>query len=214
MKGAKSLLDSLLQSGGEMGKKAKETWDEQSTGTKGAVAGGLLGVLLGGGGRGGLGGVARVGGAALIGSLVSKAYADWQAGKLGAGGDDAMSGLIADQSDDHATRLLQAMIAAAKADGHVTDEERARISGQLLKLGLGDDARAMIETELAAPLDVGRVADLAKSPEEAAELYAASLLVVDREGAAEQGYLAMLAARMRLDPALVAQLHARVETLA
>lgn len=217
MKGAKSLLDSLMQGSGEMGQRAKQAWDGQSTGSKGAIAGGLLGVLLGGGGRGGLGGMVRVGGAALIGSLASKAYADWQAGKA-AQADDRddlpMPSLLTDESDDHATRLLQAMVAAAKADGHVTDEERARISGQLQTLGLADDARALIEAELAAPLDIGRVANLASTPEQAAEIYTASLLVVDPEGAAEKGYLAMLAARLQLDPALVTHLHQRAATLA
>ena len=39
-------------------------------------------------------------------------------------------------------------------------------------------------------------------------VYAASLLAVDPEGAAEKGYLAMLAARLHLDAGLVAHLHA------
>lgn len=230
---AKSLLDSLMgqvsqatsgQGAAGIGQKAKEVWGSQSTLGKGAIAGGLLGVLMTDSGRKLLGAGVQVGGAALIGGLAYKAYSDWQAGKSVA----ADAGPVAlpapegtrflpsdaGQANDLAARLLQAMVAAAKADGHVTTMERARIDGQLATLGLEAEASAMIAAELDAPLDPGRIAGLARSEEEAAEIYAASLLVVDPEGAAEKGYLAMLAARLKLDPGLVAHLHARVASLA
>ena len=44
----------------------------------------------------------------------------------------------------------------------------------------------------------------------AAEIYTASLLAIDIDNAAERGYLAMLAARLRLDDALVAHLQQTV----
>ena len=233
MLNAKSLLDSLTSglgqvTGGKDAKgltdKAKETWSAQSTLGKGAIAGGLLGVLLTQGGRRLLGAGLRVGGMAAIGGLAYKAYEDWKAGK-DASAEVGPIGLPSpqgteflpddpDAADDLATRILQAMIAAAKADGHVTPDERARIDGQLANLGLEDEAAALIAAELDAPLDVGRVAALARNEREAAEIYAASLLVVDEEAPAEKGYLAMLAARLGLDPALVAHLHAKAAQLA
>jgi uncharacterized membrane protein YebE (DUF533 family) len=100
------------------------------------------------------------------------------------------------------------MIAATKADGQVTPAERANIIAHLPQLGLGPEAQAMIQAELDAPLDFNQIAALARSEAEAAEIYAASLLAVDPEGAAEKGYLAMLAARLHLDAGLVAHLHA------
>lgn len=233
MLNAKSLLDNLMGSlssatGGLDAKgltdKAKDAWQDQSALGKGAIAGGLLGILLTGGGRKLLGTGAKVGGAALIGGLAYKAYEDWKAGKSVSAEDGPISlpkpdGTVflpadADAADDLATRILQAMIAAAKADGHVTVDERARIEGQLANLDLGEAATAMISAELDLPLDVGRVAALATSEEEAAEIYAASLLVVDEDAPAEKGYLAMLAARMQLDPGLVAHLHAKAAQLA
>ncbi len=232
MLNAKSLLDTLMggltkASGGEgvtgLADKAKGAWSEQSTLGKGAIAGGLLGILLTNGGRRLLGASAKVGGAALIGGLAYKAYEDWKAGKSTTAADGPISlpkpdGTAflpddADAADDLAMRLLQAMIAAAKADGHVTADERVRIDGALNTLGLGDEATALIAAELDAPLDVGRVAALARTQEEATEIYAASLLVVDEEAPAEKGYLAMLAARMQLDPGLVAHLHAKAAQL-
>lgn len=234
MIGAKSLLDSLLgqvgsltqgQGAGGLGDKAKTAWNNQSGLGKGAIAGGLLGILMTGSGRKLLGTGVKVGGAALIGGLAYKAYEDWKAGKSASEAPagpmalpqpDGTAFLPIDpiQANDLSARLLQAMVAAAKADGHVTPDERARIDSQLATLGLGAEASAMIAAELDMPLDAGRIAALARSEEEAAEIYAASLLTVDPNGPAEKGYLAMLAARLNLHPGLVAHLHAKADQLA
>lgn len=229
---AKALLDGLMGqvagaggagAGGarDLAGKAKGAWDGQSPLAKGAIAGGLLGLLLAGGGKKMLKTGAKVGGAALIGGLAYRAYEDWKAGKAAQAAPaplpapEGTAFLPSDPvaADDLATKLLQAMVAAAKADGHVTGEEHARITAQLAQLGLGAEAERLIAAELDAPLDPGRIAALADGEAEAAEIYAASLLVLDPEGAAEKGYLAMLAARLRLDPALVEHLHARVAAL-
>ncbi|MDT8854635.1 tellurite resistance TerB family protein [Paracoccaceae bacterium Fryx2] len=233
MKDAKSLLDGLLGGLGQgsgaglggMATKAKGAWDGQSGLTKGAIAGGLLGILVGGSGTRKLAGSAlKVGGAALVGGLAYKAWQDWQAGKSAGAPETGPLALPAPEgtaflpsdpfaANDLSQRLVQAMVAAAKADGHVTKMERSRIGIQLDQLGLGAEAHALISAELDAPLDVGRVAALARTPEEAAEVYAASLLVVDPEAPAERGYLAMLAARLQLEPGLVEHLHARAAAL-
>lgn len=225
MLNAKSLLNSLLANANQMtggqgarglADKARGAWHDQSTLGKGVIAGGLLGVLMTGGGRRILGTGLKIGGMAAIGKLAYRAYEDWQQdkGRLALPAPEAdFLPTDADRADDLATHLLQAMIAAAKADGHVTPEERARIDGHLANLGLEDEAAALIAAELDAPLDVGRIAALATNEAEAAQIYAASLLSVDPEGAAEKGYLAMLAARLRLDPALAARLHEQAARL-
>jgi uncharacterized membrane protein YebE (DUF533 family) len=225
MLNAKSLLDSLLggvsqATGGQSAKgladKAKGAWDNQSAVGKGAIAGGLLGVLLTSGGRRLLGTGLKIGGMAAIGGMAYKAYEDWKKGQgataLPAPEEEFLPA-DADRADEMATHLLQAMIAAAKADGHVTAEERAKIDAQLGNLGLEDEAAALIAAELDAPLDVGRIAALAKTEAEAAQIYAASLLSVDPEGPAEKGYLAMLAARLQLDEGLVLRLHEQAARL-
>ena len=211
------------QNVGGLASKAKTTWGNQSTLTKGAIAGGLLGVLLSGNARRLVGTGVEVGGAALIGSLAMKAFSDWQSGKQAAAAPanaappplPSASGtafLPTDpaQAEDLSHRLLQAMVAATKADGVVTPEERTAIDAHLADLGLGAEAEDMIRAQLDKPLDIGEVAALAQNPQEAAGVYTASLLVVNRSGAAEKGYLAMLAARLQLDPTLVAHLEATV----
>lgn len=136
----------------------------------------------------------KIGGMAAIGGLAYKAFDDWKNGRSSSDGTAAlpkpegtefMPG-DADAADELATRILQAKIAAAKSDGHVTSEERAAMDGQLGAIGLGEEARAMITVELDAPLDVGRIAALARTEAEATQIYAASLLVVDQENAPEK----------------------------
>ena len=230
---AKSFLDSLLggvkdltngQGANDLLGKARGAWDGQSTLTKGAIAGGLLGVLLSGNARRLVGSGVKVGGAALIGGLAYKAYEDWKNGKAATTSTEGPLALP-EPSDDFlpqdaaaaenlSHRLLQAMIAAAKADGQITAQERARITDTLPQLGLGEEASALIAAQLDTPLDIGAVAALAETQQEATEIYAASLLAIDPDGAAEKGYLAMLAARLNLDPGLVDHLHARARDLA
>ncbi len=221
---AKSLLDSLTSGQGLQGlaDKAKGTWNNQSTLGKGAIAGGLLGVLLTGGGRRLLGTGLKVGGAALIGGLAYQAYNDWKNGKdpkaatpEALPAPDGTGFLPADEAAANAlaVKLVQAMVSAAKADGHVTPDERARIDEALDRGGLEAEAAALLRAELDAPVDVRRIAALATTEEEAAEIYAASLLVAGEQSLEEKGYLAMLAAALNLEDGLVKHLHARAATL-
>lgn len=208
MPGLSTLLTSLTNSLTDLAQgqnvsaltdKARSTWISQSSATQGAIAGGLIGLLLSGNARKLVGAGASVGGAALIGSLAMQAYAAWQA-----------ENAPAEPPQDMSHRLLQAMVAATQADGVVTDAERAAITAQLKALNLSAEAEAMIAAELDRPLDIDRIAALASTPEEAASLYTASLLVIDRSRATEQAYLQTLATRLKLDPALVQHLEANV----
>lgn len=224
MNGAKSLLDGLLGglggSGGLGGiaEQAMKTWSSQSRTTQGAIGGAVLGTLFTKGGRQVLGPGAEIGGAALVGALAMKAFAAWQTGSAASTTaaapmpDPAGTTFLPHDpvaADDLAARLLQAMIAAVKADGTVSDAERAAVTAQVTQLKLaGNDASAVIAEEMAAPLDAGRIAALARTSEEAAAIYTASALVVNRNGPSEKGYLALLAARLGLDAALIDHLNA------
>lgn len=115
------------------------------------------------------------------------------------------------EQQDLSRGILRAMIAAAKADGHIDGVEQANIFAAMDKLELDADDKAFVMDELRGPLDVDAVAREARNPEQAAELYAASLLAIDVDNAPERGYLAMLAARLKLDDALVQHLHTTVE---
>lgn len=229
----RSVIDALLKGLGDianaeniggLANQAKHTWDSQSPMVKGAVAGALVTALLTRDGRRVLGAGAGAGGAALVAMLALKAWRNWKAGAaLGAAGDEVLpdplgtSFLPADPeaAADLSHRLLQAMVAAVKADGTVTDAERAAVNAEVEKLKMaGGTATDIIAQEMNAAPDPGRIANLAHSPEEAAAIYTASALVVDRNAPAEQGYLTMLAARLGLDKDLVAHLDASVAAAA
>lgn len=190
----------------------------------GALAGGLAGLLLGGKKPRKLAKSAlKVGGVALVGGLAYKAWQNWQANNPPAAPTDAAPApppsdtaflpSSTTEQEDLSRTLMRAMVAAAKSDGHVSIEERQRIAQQLEGLNMDADDRAFLEDELSKPLDVDAIARDAKNPEQAAEIYAASLLAIDPEGPAERGYLAMLAARLKLDPKLVDHLHAQTAAI-
>ncbi|NBN65390.1 tellurite resistance TerB family protein [Pannonibacter tanglangensis] len=109
-------------------------------------------------------------------------------------------------SQQVAVTLLSAMIAAAKADGHIDAEEQGRIFDKMDEAGLDTAAKAFLMDELRAPLDIDRIVRLATTPETAAEIYAASRLAIDPDHPAEQAYLQMLAARLNLEPGLITEI--------
>jgi uncharacterized membrane protein YebE (DUF533 family) len=193
----------------------------------GALAGGLAGLLAGTrtGRKIGINALAY-GGTAVLGGLAYKAWRDWHSGKPAI---SPQTTIAADQSvlplpppdspflpqpgqeADFSRALVRAMIGAAKADVEIDARERQRILERAEELRLDAEMRVFVLDELAGPLDFDEITAPAVSPETAAEIYAASLLAVDLSGAAEQGYLSMLAARLKLEPGLVEHLHANVE---
>jgi len=106
--------------------------------------------------------------------------------------------------------LVRAMIAAARADGRLDAQESQAIFQRIASLELPPDDQALLVKEMGRPVDMDAIVNSATSPEVAAEIYIASLLAVDVDTPAEQSYLAMLAARLNLDPDLVAELHRQV----
>lgn len=178
----------------------------------GALAGGALAVLLGtGAGRRVAGTAATLGGVAALGKIAADAYATWQA-RQGAGEAAAGAPIVAldgEAAEQRGRLLLRAMLAAARADGHIDSAERARIQRLTMQLGLDDELRLMIDAELARPLDLAELAAGAGDPAAATEVYLASLAVIDLNHPDERAHLDQLAAALGLDPALAAELEAR-----
>ncbi len=106
--------------------------------------------------------------------------------------------------------LIAAMVTAAKADGQVDEAEKGRLLARLEEVGAGEEERAFLAAELEKPLDLDALVARVEGPVQAAEVYAASAAVIDADTLAEQGYLALLAARLELSAELVRDIHARV----
>jgi len=202
----------------------------------GMAAGGLAAVLLGTkGGRKMAKSAVKLGGLAMLGGLAYKAYNDWQATK---GGNSTVSqGEAADAAgnmknitpkaegtpflpapeakrNELAIKLLQAMIAAAKADGHIDAAEQQRIFSKLDETGLSTEEKGFLMDELRRPLDIDAIVKLASNDAEAVEIYAASCVAIDPDHPAEQAYLSMLAARLNLAPDLKAGIEQEVAAAA
>ncbi|MGB9092428.1 MAG: tellurite resistance TerB family protein [Pseudomonas farsensis] len=218
----RGLLDQLLKSGQEM------LGNQLNKGSKPAAGGGLGGLLSGAGGGAlaagamGLlmgnkkarkyGGKALTyGGLAALGVLAYKAYGNWQA-RQGTGNHEpqTLDRVPVAQAEQHCQAVLRALVAAAKADGHIDDRERALIEGEFTRLDSDRELQGWLHAELNKPLDPAEVARAAQTPEMAAEMYLASVMMVDQENFMERSYLDELARQLRLAPALRQELESQV----
>jgi uncharacterized membrane protein YebE (DUF533 family) len=187
----------------------------------GAALGGLGALILGtGAGRSLAGSAVKLGGLALIGGLAYKAYQNYQHGQppltgAKAGAPQALlaapdgSGFEAKAtSNDDATLLLRAMIAAAAADGRVDAAEQNKILSGFGKGDLDADARQFFARELEHPATVDELAEACSSPEEGVKIYTAARLAVDVDSDEEHEFLAALADRLGIDDSLAAHIDA------
>ncbi|MPR03149.1 tellurite resistance TerB family protein [Pseudomonas sp. MAFF 212408] len=228
----RGLLDQLLKSGQDMlqNKAGGQRKSDDKGALGGLLGGGGLGSLLGGAGGGALasgamglllgskkarkfGGKALTyGGLAALGVIAYKAYGNWQAQQANAphGEPQTIDRLPPAQVEQHSQAILKALVAAAKADGHVDARERALIEGELTKLDSDSELQSWLHAELNKPLDPADVARAAATPEIAAEMYIASVMLVDEENFMEKAYLDELARQLKLDPGLKAELEKQV----
>jgi uncharacterized membrane protein YebE (DUF533 family) len=214
---AKLMLDQFVQTAQGMGVNAASLQQKAGILSNPLVAGGgglLAGLLLGNKKVRKIGGkVAVVGGAAVLGAIAFNAYRNWQANKNQPSGFPAQNiqqpqQVVLDFDDlppsvqeDNSRAMLTAIIAAAKADGHFDQRERQIIHEQTAKIG-DPETTAWVQQEIRKPLDVDEIAALATSPELAAEIYLASLIVIDEQNEREKTYLNSLAEKLGLEPQL------------
>lgn len=182
----------------------------------GALAAGALGLLLGNKSARKLGGKALTyGGLAALGVIAYKAYGNWQEQQRAGSAQpriepQTVDRLPAPQAELHSQAILKALVAAAKADGHVDAKERQLIEEQIGALANDPELLRWLDAELNKPLDPAEVARAASTPEMAAEMYIASVLMVDEEHFMERAYLEELARQLKLEPSLKAELESQV----
>lgn len=220
----KSILDQLLSSGKEIVSQGKELAEEKlgvpADGEnrtamlaglgKGAAVGGVLALLLGTRGGRRLGGTAvKLGSLAAVGGIAYTTYQKWQTSQSGAKEfGTSVDQLLNTEANDRSLAMVKAMIAAAKADGHLDANEVASIRDQVSKLDLDEEFAKLVDEELERPLDAKAIADLADSPAAAAEIYLTSLMVIDVDTVQEREYLDQLAGHLGLPQQYVSELEA------
>lgn len=186
----------------------------------GAIAAVLLGTGLG---RSLTGSAVKVGGAAAVAGLAYKAYQNYQEGKAASVEAASTQEVLPPPTNsdfdisktgidnEFGVVLVRAMIAAARADGHIDDDERARITEKLAMSGVDADVASFVRAELAKPVDMDGLVNQAHSEAQKVELYTASRLAIDPTSRAERGYLDMLAGRLALPDALIDHIEATIQ---
>lgn len=189
--------------------------------TGGALAGGVLGLLLGGGGAGKM---MRYGGAAALGAMALQAYQNYQQQQSGRAYASSAASTPLAAALPHAKpaadgnpfelALVRAMIGAAKADGRIDATEQRRLFAEVERLGLDAEAKAFIFDLLTQDIDVTSLVSAVSTEEQAAELYLAARLAIDLDEPAEREFLDELAAALKLPPGLRTRLDAAPDTAA
>ncbi|WP_345795103.1 tellurite resistance TerB family protein [Thauera sp. JM12B12] len=181
-----------------------------------AGAGDALGELLGGLLGGGRARSGRTGGSAgmtILATIAMAALKNWsdnhRAQSAIAPESAGFSAPELETMTTPATEALvvRAMVAAAKADGEVGEDEVQRIVGRLGADGLSEEERQFLVAELRRPLDLRALVAEVPNQMVAAEVYAASLLAIDLDTPAEAAYLRELAGALGLDGATLSRLH-------
>lgn len=163
---------------------AKSMSDMAGKGNEAAMAG--LGQLM-----------AAIGGAQAAGATQVSAMIDSMTGTTAASA----------ATEANARLMIRAMIQAAKADGTIDADERAKIMAALAEST--PEERAFVEAELAAPVDpVALARDTAE--EARAQVYAAAASTVKLDGEAEEQFLSTLATSLGIDPAERARIDAAI----
>ncbi|WP_243054762.1 tellurite resistance TerB family protein [Pseudomonas sp. BP01] len=216
------LLEQLLRAG--QGSRAREgnsglPWQNGLGGL-----GGLLGGLLGGRGGGSTGGLPQgrsTGGTnfaalASLGMMAFQAYQSWQRSQAAAPQQAlrTVDQLAGPEAEDHSHAILRALIAAAKADGRIDPQEEQLIYAEIKRHTSDPQLQQWLDDEVSKPLDVAEVAQSAHDPAMAAEMYLASVMLMDDQQDAERAYLDELAGALQIDPALQVHLEQQAKATA
>ena len=223
----RGLLDQLLKSGSDLlngGAAGQPAAQPQQSATSpvgsllaGAGGGAAISLLLGSKKARKLGGKAVVyGGAAALGVVAWKAWQNYQRGQSVPpvqSEPQTIDRLPAPQAEQHSQAILRALIAAAKADGHIDQREREMIDAEIARISSDPTLLQWFDRELQKPLDPADVAAAADTPALAAEMYLASLLMIDQQSFMEKAYLDELARQLDLPADLRSELEAQAFSL-
>lgn len=195
---------------------------ENNPGMATAGLGGLASVVLGtGAGRSLAATAAKIGGLALIGGLAYSAWQNAQAGRNPQSPSEpqqitaapAGSGFEPEAAtNESATLMIRAMIAAAASDGEIDAAERALILGSLQQAGFDAAANDWLQNEMANPASIEDLAgEVDGSQELASQVYTAARLAIHPDKRAEQKFLLNLSSALGLPDEVVAHIDASTD---
>ena len=188
---------------------------------KSLLGGGAMGLLVGSKRGRSMGGKAlKYGAIAGVGVLAWKAWQSSQAAKNGnaqqntaqnAPEGERVEVLSGEYQERRSLELLQAMIMAARADGHIDQQEQALITEQIDALGADQEMHNWVEQQLKAPLDAQALAREADSPQAAREMYLISVAVTDDQNPMERAWLDQLGNALNLPKEMTDELERQAQ---
>lgn len=170
----------------------------------GAALGGILSMILG---RSGGASLAKLGSLAVLGNLAYQAYQNYQKSQQSSQpniSENAFDVLNSSTYIDTGELILRTMIAAAAADGEITEDEKQTIANEA---GNNPELAQWIAQEIQNPISINEIARLVGNDTAlASNVYLAARLVSKDLSRKEIIFLADLAKALGLDDALVEQL--------
>ncbi|MFC3395231.1 tellurite resistance TerB family protein [Brenneria rubrifaciens] len=195
-------IQGLLNSGSKQGSQRQGGSKGNNLGDmlKPAAFGGLAGVLMSNKSArklmGSLGKNALIiGGSAAVGVVLWNQY---KKRVRDTHQDDPQFGVQSSSDNARTRRLVQALVFAAKSDGHIDEAEKQRIDENIQQLQLGSEAQQWVQDAIAKPLDPELLAKDVKNEEEALEVYFLSCAVIDIDHFMEKSYLDALATSLKI----------------
>ena len=177
---------------------------------KGAIATAVIVGLLGTkGGRSLTGTAIKVGGLAALGTAAYKGYQDWQNKSKQPNADSVspIHQLDGEEADSRGLLLIQAMVAAANADGKLDDDESAMLKREVLGMNLARDLFEVVAEIIDQPLTAAELANKVGDEATASEVYMAAKILIDENSSeVEIRFLADLISGLGLSDDLVAEL--------
>ena len=170
----------------------------------GAALGGILSMILG---RSGGASLAKLGSLAVLGNLAYQAYQNYQKSQQSSQpniSENAFDVLNSSSHVDAGELILRTMIAAAAADGEITEDEKQTIANEA---GNNPELAQWLAQEIQNPISINEIACLVGNDTAlASNVYLAARLVSKDLSRKEIIFLADLAKALGLDDALVEQL--------
>ncbi|MCM2129439.1 tellurite resistance TerB family protein [Larsenimonas rhizosphaerae] len=193
---AQKILSQLMKQAARSSSK-KHTAGDSGFNVSSLLGSGALGMLLGG--RRGRSSIKY---AALAG-LGKMAWQAWQKHRSEssstAGEGEPLEQLDAQAREQRSRVILKAMIAAARADGHIDEREQDMLAGQMRELGADDELQAWVEQQMASRLDASAIARDVDTPQAAREVYLASVAIIDEQNDMERAWLDQLGRALGLE---------------
>lgn len=200
-------VDASVEGAKEMAKKVQGRLETDEKARNAALGGGaLLAILMASkGGRKLVGNVAKTGAVAAMGAMAWNAWQKRDGATEASNAADGDFGFAGNDAEDPAFSIavVEAMAAAAHADGNLDQEEAKAIDEALKEGGLNE---TVLDETVSRGDILNRISKAAVSPNHAVQLYAAACVGAAEISIEESEFLRDLAQKLEIDPRVAARI--------